>query len=435
MLFGCTSTFNNDELLSEAPHYNNLNQRLEIPNKNVIVYTNSENTAPLEHLSVSYNESTYTVSATVESNNLNQPISHSINFNNSNWKFQANENVLELATSIINTSNMTLNDINTVLIDLENIFTSSLSSSSNEILYGLSAMISSFSIAKRTKINPLDAGCTIHPGFLVGKSFFGCQEDHTISRTELTNALDDYEIEFGNSSFIQSIRDMLSFNSSVNISFKDIYTASNSGTNFQNSTAPPINPSSGNCGTCWLGCGSDHGCCGNYKGCCYYVHGLCYLHDKMCKNCKPKWFCGPQCKKDDVTSIDELIPDPYDLISNDVDDDIPTTPVEYSFPETNSVYYYVINKDDAHDWNYNLEYSTSVVRRADKKYYRSSIFSEDCLLPDGYYFNNSDNFYYKVLNGIIIEIGNKTQYCNTCPRPYMHEISPNPFIPCTIVDI
>lgn len=57
--------------------------------------------------------------------------------------------------------------------------------------------------------------------------------------------------------------------------------------------------SSGGCAWwCPLGCGSDHGCCGNYSGCCLYWHPGCYVHDKMCTNCKPEWFCLPGCKPD-----------------------------------------------------------------------------------------------------------------------------------------
>jgi hypothetical protein len=44
--------------------------------------------------------------------------------------------------------------------------------------------------------------------------------------------------------------------------------------------------------------GSDHGCCGNYDGDCLFFHPICYLHDKMCQNCTPRWFCLPGCKID-----------------------------------------------------------------------------------------------------------------------------------------
>jgi hypothetical protein len=44
--------------------------------------------------------------------------------------------------------------------------------------------------------------------------------------------------------------------------------------------------------------GSDHGCCGNYSGPCYYWHPACYVHDKMCSDCTPRWFCFSGCIPD-----------------------------------------------------------------------------------------------------------------------------------------
>jgi hypothetical protein len=44
--------------------------------------------------------------------------------------------------------------------------------------------------------------------------------------------------------------------------------------------------------------GSDHGCCGNYSGPCYYWHPVCYVHDKICTNCTPRWFCFSGCVPD-----------------------------------------------------------------------------------------------------------------------------------------
>ncbi len=39
-------------------------------------------------------------------------------------------------------------------------------------------------------------------------------------------------------------------------------------------------------------------CCGNYLGCCYYVNPICYVHDTMCSDCRPSWFCLRGCKSD-----------------------------------------------------------------------------------------------------------------------------------------
>lgn len=49
---------------------------------------------------------------------------------------------------------------------------------------------------------------------------------------------------------------------------------------------------------CLIGKGSSHGCCGNYEGCCYYRHMYCYVHDKLCTNCTPSWFCFNGCVPD-----------------------------------------------------------------------------------------------------------------------------------------
>lgn len=44
--------------------------------------------------------------------------------------------------------------------------------------------------------------------------------------------------------------------------------------------------------------GSSHGCCGNYSGPCYFWHPVCWVHDKMCSDCSPSWFCLSGCVPD-----------------------------------------------------------------------------------------------------------------------------------------
>jgi hypothetical protein len=53
-------------------------------------------------------------------------------------------------------------------------------------------------------------------------------------------------------------------------------------------------------GSCWPQ-GSDCGCCGNYQGPCYFWHPICLLHDYMCQNCKPRWFCFSGCIPSDCS--------------------------------------------------------------------------------------------------------------------------------------
>ncbi len=73
--------------------------------------------------------------------------------------------------------------------------------------------------------------------------------------------------------------------------------------NFENFIETVQYQTNGDCSSwCILGCGSDHGCCGNYSGCCLYRSLACYIHDRMCSECTPAWFCGPGCKPDKPAS-------------------------------------------------------------------------------------------------------------------------------------
>lgn len=84
-------------------------------------------------------------------------------------------------------------------------------------------------------------------------------------------------------------------------------------------------------------------------------------------------------------------------------DNEPATPI-YNFPENfNGIYYYVSDPEYAH--NDNTMYPTSIFKGALNKYYYNSALT--CLLPDGYYFNESNSSYYKVINGLVKEIGSK----------------------------
>lgn len=82
-------------------------------------------------------------------------------------------------------------------------------------------------------------------------------------------------------------------------------------------------------------------------------------------------------------------------------DNIIVKPV-LKFPtDYTGVYYYVSDESLAH--NENLEYSTFIYKNNENKYYYTSSLT--CLLPNGVYFNNQDGIYYKVLNGLVTEIG------------------------------
>ena len=66
----------------------------------------------------------------------------------------------------------------------------------------------------------------------------------------------------------------------------------------------------------WWPSGGTHGCCGNYNGPCWYWHPWCYVHDKICANCNPRWFCFDGCKPDPVRN------DFYDVKPVEVIEDV-----------------------------------------------------------------------------------------------------------------
>ncbi len=142
--------------------------------------------------------------------------------------------------------------------------------------------------------------CTVHPEFILDKTFFNCQEEHFYDTSSLRSILYDYVAE--NSLVDSNTLDLISFLDTYTeetIRFDDYYSFYVDRSDFELFVSNMITSSSGGCGWwCVLGCGSDHGCCGNYSGCCLYWHPGCYVHDKMCTDCKPEWFCLPGCKPD-----------------------------------------------------------------------------------------------------------------------------------------
>ncbi|WP_294187661.1 hypothetical protein [uncultured Sphingobacterium sp.] len=400
IIVGCNSSldsFENNTLNPNLSSNNDVIDGIQLVDKNTLSYSSLNSLKPLNSITTTYNTNNHKTTLSMFVKNSSQAITYTINFNNELWKLDQEDAILS-TRSVINSKNLSLSDINSILSDLEIIFENNSLTASDQILYGISAAISSFSIAKRSKIDPTNNGCSIHPGFLVGKSYLGCQEDLIVSKIDINNILNEYESQFGNSQNISSIRNTLQSNSSMDISFKDIYSSINS----------TFNSSNTDCKKCILGCGSSHGCCGNYKGCCYYVHELCYIHDKICINCKPKWFCLPSCKPGEL----KLIKDPF----TDIKDG------EYKFPVYNSFikYNYVTSYEFINDQN--IQYSVYITEIDNKYYYFT--FEGNKIIPDGYYFNNIDNYYYKVTNGSIVEIGAKTLICPDCLQP---NITPEPF--------
>lgn len=134
---------------------------------------------------------------------------------------------------------------------------------------------------------------TVYEGFNRGFSSFSLSEDLIVNVDEFNNTINQNSLaaQQVESVFIKEVLNQVNSN---NISIFELernlvaYTVNNSD-KFEGDVSA--------LGYRWPK-GSDHGCCGNYDGDCVFFHPICYLHDKMCKNCTPRWFCLPGCKVD-----------------------------------------------------------------------------------------------------------------------------------------
>jgi hypothetical protein len=145
--------------------------------------------------------------------------------------------------------------------------------------------------------------CLPYPGYLAGKSYFWRQEDVWIDIQLIREVFDEHP-EIKADSTLLLLKDFIDSTSQKVVSYDKIHRLLVDRDDFKAflnriSTAKHIvhSPPSANRveADCLLK-GSDHGCCGNYSGCCYYFRLECYIHDKMCIDCNPRWFCLRGCK-------------------------------------------------------------------------------------------------------------------------------------------
>lgn len=139
-----------------------------------------------------------------------------------------------------------------------------------------------------------DCGCTLHPGYLLEKTGFFCQEDFTMNVDNIRNTISHNKDMFTDAKSI-SLDNYLKTVTSETITFDKVYSFYvDKGLYLET-----LDNIKRGCGWwCVLGCGSDWGCCGNYSGCCLFSSPICYIHDAMCTDCEPEWFCLPGCVPD-----------------------------------------------------------------------------------------------------------------------------------------
>lgn len=134
---------------------------------------------------------------------------------------------------------------------------------------------------------------TVYEGFNRGFSSFALTEDLVVNVREFNNAInqDPQGSQPKETLFIQTVL------GGLNSSYVSVYELEKELVDYTQKNPDKFEGTISTFGYKWPK-GSDHGCCGNYDGDCYFFHPICYLHDKMCKNCTPKWLCLPGCKKD-----------------------------------------------------------------------------------------------------------------------------------------
>lgn len=134
---------------------------------------------------------------------------------------------------------------------------------------------------------------TVYEGFNRGFSSFSLTEDLIVNVNDFNNAInqDPQGSQAKETQFIQTVL------GGLNSNYVSVYEFERELVNYTLNNPDKFEGAPSTFGYKWPK-GSDHGCCGNYDGDCYFFHPICYLHDKMCKNCTPKWLCLPGCKKD-----------------------------------------------------------------------------------------------------------------------------------------
>lgn len=166
-----------------------------------------------------------------------------------------------------------------------------------------------------TKVRGMASGnyeCLPHPGYILGRTFFWDQQDFLVDVNTVKGVFQAHPELLNNAkgknlfAYINTIPSgTVSYDKIYSFSVQqDVYLESLQKIVVRNKAVASgidvnVAEAAGGCAWwCPLGCGSDWGCCGNYSGCCLYASLECYVHDAICTNCTPAWFCLPGCVPD-----------------------------------------------------------------------------------------------------------------------------------------
>ncbi|GAA3619415.1 hypothetical protein [Flavivirga jejuensis] len=313
----CSNSENDENINSESKLSNNL--LIKNFNSNEL---NISQTFKNTIFSFEVNKSDHDINSNFTIANLDNKViyetQYDINTSTENYKLYQTEKVIDIANNInYDFKQSTYAEIeynmHIFLINTLNEFHNKNISPILNLLYFHNSIVS---VKKRSKETfEKDCECTLHPGYLLDKTGFICQEDFFVP-IEILNDLstDSNEDIFDNETdekkvFKQYIEPLTNSNEKY-VTFDKFYSFFVSKERFNASIEifkreqTKITEKSNS--WCLLGSGSSHGCCGNYSGCCYYVNPICYVHDKLCTNCTPRWFCFSGCVPDYQQPYEEL---------------------------------------------------------------------------------------------------------------------------------
>ena len=224
-------------------------------------------------------------------------VPYDINLNENHWKLRQAPVIIEKAELLNEVNPTIISDVNNILEkSLEYIYSEVLEVKDNNLISIINYHHSILTTRLRANEENSDCNCNVHPAFLIGKSFFGCQEDQKFEVNNLKTIISQYAENNTLDESTIALRSYLNSTSSTEIRFDDYYSFYIPKEEFKASIIDILENNTSS--RCWLGSGSSWGCCGNYSGCCYYSNPLCFVHDAICTDCKPKGFCLPGCKPD-----------------------------------------------------------------------------------------------------------------------------------------
>ena len=300
MIFACTR----DSLVNE-------NKSLETKDgkSNMMARYNSAN----DTLSINIEDGNYKINLTgsiyendvisnfqvIYGGNIVFDIPYEFNVNDTHWRLQQHPKIILKAKNLANVSPQIIIDVQSILDkSVDYIYSETLEVKNTQLVSLVNYYNSILNTRIRANNENSDCDCKVNPEFILNKTFFNCQEDQFYEVSQLKQIISDYSTNNQLDSSTTALKSFLNNTSLQKINYETYYSFYVTPDNFD-TFVNNVAQTNGDCSSwCPLGCGSDHGCCGNYSGCCLYWDIHCYIHDKLCVNCTPSWFCLPGCKPD-----------------------------------------------------------------------------------------------------------------------------------------